>query len=156
MKIYKVLIRIEEYDEKGNHHLKLGTPYEAGRFDTETAARKFIENELMVIRAINSKLRNACRAGLKFLDSLSKTNLMTTLQNLGPCRKKLKEAISYDTPAVDDSCPKCGAGSEEREFQGRDFLDVEAIHVHYLCKKCGSEITEEFILSDVFIDNQSV
>jgi len=55
--------------------------------------------------------------------------------------------------AVDDSCPKCGAGFDEREFTDKDFLDSEAIHMHYICKKCGSQITKEFTLSDVFIDN---
>jgi len=27
------------------------------------------------------------------------------------------------------------------------------VHMHYTCKKCGSEIIEEFTLTDVFIDN---
>ena len=39
-------------------------------------------------------------------------------------------------------CPKCDAGSDKREFTGRDFLGIEAIHMHYTCKKCGSEIIE--------------
>ena len=46
MKIYKVLIQIEESDESSNHRLNLGQPYEAGKFNTEIAARKFVENEL--------------------------------------------------------------------------------------------------------------
>jgi len=50
-------------------------------------------------------------------------------------------------------CPKCDAGSDKREFTGRDFLGIEAIHMHYTCKKRGSEIIEEFTLTDVFIDN---
>jgi len=66
--------------------------------------------------------------------------------------KMLKDALKT-APTVDDSCPKCGAGCDEREFTGKDFLDIEAIHMHYICKKCGSQITEEFTLSDVFIDN---
>ncbi len=52
-----------------------------------------------------------------------------------------------------DDCPKRGAASDEREFTDKDFLDSRAIHMHYICKKCGSEIIEEFTLSDVFIDN---
>jgi hypothetical protein len=32
-------------------------------------------------------------------------------------------------------------------------LDMDAIHVHYTCKQCGSEIIEEFTLTDVFIDS---
>lgn len=153
MNIYKVWIQIEEVDKDRNHYLKLGTPYEAGKFRTEIAARKFVENELMVIRAINTKLQNACRAGLKFLDSLGKTNLITMLEHLAACRKKLNEAINCKVPAVDDSCPECGAGSDEREFIDRDFLGIEAIHVHYTCKDCGSDVIEEFSLTDVFIDN---
>lgn len=150
---YKIKIQVEEVDESKGHRCDLGSPYEAGKFTTETTARKFVENELMIIRAVYTKLRNACQSALKFLNSLPKANLKTTLENLAACRKKLKEALKYGTPAVDDSCPKCGAGLEEREFQDRDFLDAEAIHVHYICKKCSSEITEEFTLNDVFIDN---
>ena len=62
-----------------------------------------------------------------------------------------------------DDCPKRGAGSDEREFTGKDFLGIEAIlvwakpavarHMHYTCKKCGSEITEEFTLSGLFIED---
>jgi len=52
-----------------------------------------------------------------------------------------------------DDCPKRGAGSDEREFTGKDFLDSEAVHMHYTCKKYGNEIIEEFTLSDVFIGN---
>lgn len=153
MKTYKVWIQIEEIDESKDHYLNVGEPYEAGRFDSEKAAREFVENELMIIRPINTRLRNACQASLEFLDSLGKTNLMTTLQNLGDLRKKLKEAVSHSVPAVDDSCPKCGASSDEREFTDKDFLDSEAIHMHYTCKKCDSQIIEEFTLNDVFINN---
>ncbi|MBW1716107.1 MAG: hypothetical protein JRJ77_09830 [Deltaproteobacteria bacterium] len=66
--------------------------------------------------------------------------------------KTLKNALKT-TPTVDDSCPKCGAGFDEREFTDKDFLDSEAIHMHYVCKKCGSQIIEEFTLTDVFIDD---
>lgn len=52
-----------------------------------------------------------------------------------------------------DDCPKRGAGSDEREFTSKDFLDIEAIHMHYTCKKCGSEKIEKFALTDVFIDD---
>ncbi len=54
---------------------------------------------------------------------------------------------------VKDDCPRCGAGSDERDFASREFLGIEAIHMHYTCKKCGNEIIEEFTLTDVFIDN---
>lgn len=55
--------------------------------------------------------------------------------------------------AVKNSCPKCGAGFDERELISRDFLGIEAVHMHYICKKCGSDIVEEFTLTDAFVDN---
>ena len=151
--IYKVWIQIEEIDEGRDHYLNIGLPYEVGKFETKGKAAKFVENELMIIRAANIKLRSACQSALKFLNRLGKANLKAALENLEACRKKLKEAINCNVPAVDDSCPKCGAGSDEREFTGKDFLGIEAIHMHYTCNKCSSDITEEFTLTNVFIDN---
>jgi hypothetical protein len=153
MNTYKVRIRIEAVDEDKNHCRDLGAPYEAGRFNTEKAARRFVENELMIIREVNTKLRNTCRAVLKLLGSLGKGGLKTAMQNLAACRRMLNEAINSQIPIVDDSCPKCGAGCDQREFVKRDFLDIDAVHVHYMCQKCGSEIIEEFTLTDVFIDS---
>jgi len=197
--IYKVWIHIEEIDENKDHYLDLGTPYEAGKFDTEAEAVKFVENELMITQTPNSaadlleackvlssytmdllyklddqinlddveeiqqakaaiaryssaktphtKLRNACQ---QVLDSLNVGGEQS--RQFAEEIKTLKDALKT-TPTVDDSCPKCGAGLDEREFMSKDFLDAEAIHMHYTCKKCGSQITEEFTLSDVFIDN---
>ncbi len=54
-------------------------------------------------------------------------------------------------PAVKDDCPKCGAGSDERELISRDFLGIEVVHMHYLCKKCGGEIIEEFKSTHPFL-----
>ncbi len=101
----------------------------------------------------NTKLRNTCQAGFKFLDSLPETELTTRLENREAFRKILNDALNQNVPVIDDRCPKCGAGHAEREFKDKDFLDIEAIHMHYVCNKCESEITEEFTLSDVFIDN---
>ena len=153
MNTYRVRIHVEEFDEDKKHSRDLGAPYEAGRFNTEKAAREFVGSELLIIRAVSTKLRNTCRAVLKLLSSLGKGDLMSLMKKLALCRKVLHEAINCKIPAVDDSCPKCGAGCDQREFIKRDFLDIEAIHVHYTCKKCGSEIIEEFTLSDVFIDS---
>lgn len=97
-------------------------------------------------------MRNTCRAVLKLLSILGKGGLMTLMQKLALCRKMLYEAINCKIPAVNDSCPKRGAGCDRREFVKRDFLDIDAVHVHYTCQKCGSEIIEEFTLTDVFID----
>ena len=83
----------------------------------------------------------------------SAKNMVRYLQNMQALRKMLSNALNQSVPSVSDSCPECGAGSDEREFTGRDFLGIEAIHMYYSCNKCGSEITEEFTLSDVFIDN---
>jgi len=104
-------------------------------------------------RTPNTNLQKVCQAGLKFLDSLPETKLTTQLENREAFRKILNDALNQNVPIIDDRCPKCGAGHAEREFKDKEFLDIEAIHMHYVCKKCGSEITEEFTLSDVFIDN---
>ena len=151
--IYKVWIQIEEIDESKDHYLNICEPYEAGKFDTEAEAVKFVENKLMIIRQVNTNIQKLCQAGLKFLDSLPETGLTTQLENRGAFRKMLNDAINQNVTIIDDRCPKCGARHAEREFKDKDFLDIEAIHMHYLCNKCGSEITEEFTLSDVFIDN---
>ena len=203
--IYKVWIQIEEIDEGKDHYLNISEPYEAGKFDTEAEAVKFVENELMTTqipdsaadlleackvltsytvdllykldnqinlddieeiqqakaaiarynsaKTSNTKLRNTCQAGFKFLDSLPETELTTQLENREAFRKILNDALNQNVPVIDDRCPKCGAGHAEREFKDKDFLDIEAIYMHYVCNKCGGEITEEFTLSDVFIDN---
>jgi len=206
--IYKVWIQIEEIDEGKDHYLNISEPYEAGKFDTEIEAVKFVEDELMTTRipvsaiglleackvlisytvdllykldnqinlddieeiqqakaAIarydstgkpNTNIQKLCQAGFKFLDSLPETELTTQLQNREAYRKILNDALNQNMLAVDDRCPKCGAGHDDRQFKERNFLDTEAIHMHYICNKCGSEITEEFTLSDVFIDNPQI
>jgi len=203
--IYKVWIQIEEVDERRSHHVNIGQPYEAGRFDTKTAARKFVKNELMAARIPNSAadlldacesltsytmdllyklddqvdlsdieeiqqakaaiekyssiprpnatLREVCRLGLQFLDTLPETELTTELENREGFRKMLSDALNRNVPIVDDSCPKCGAGNDERELIERDFIGIEAVHMHYLCNKCGVKMIEEFKLAEVFIDN---
>ena len=67
----------------------------------------------------------------------------------------LKETLKTVQP-VKDNCPKCDAGSKDREFINSDLLGIKAIHMHYICGKCGSEIIEEFTLTEVFIDDPSV
>lgn len=148
MRTYKVWIHVEEIDESKDHYLDLGTPYEAGRFDTEAEAVKFVENELMIIRPVNIKLRKACQQVLDSIDVGGEQS-----RQFAEEIKILKEALKA-TPEVNDCCPRCGAGSDEREFTRKDLIDIEAIHMHYICKKCGSEIIEEFTLTDVFIDNE--
>jgi predicted nucleic-acid-binding Zn-ribbon protein len=149
---YKVLIQIQQVGKDEEHSLIVGRSYEAGRFNSEEAARIFVENELLVIRQVNMRLRNACRSTLRFLDTLGTANLMASLKSLETCLRMMKKATSCRIPPVDDSCPKCGAGSDQREFIRREFLDIEAVHAHYTCLKCGSEVIEEFTLTDVFVD----
>jgi transposase-like protein len=146
--IDRVWIQIEEVDKDKNHYLKLGAPYEAGTFRTEIAARRLVENELMIIRPLNTKLHRACQQVLGSLDVGGEQSRAFAEEI-----KILRRTLSTG-PIPRDDCPKCGAGSDERELKSRDFLGIEAIHVHYICKKCGSEITEEFTLTDVFIDDQ--
>jgi len=151
--IYKAWIHIEEIDEDKDHYKDIGEPYEAGSFNTKTTARKFVGNELLVIREVNTGLRNACRTATRLLRNLGSANLMTAMQKLKSCREVLDNAIKLAIPTVNDKCPKCGAGCEERQLLSKDILDIEAVQMHYKCNKCGSEIIEEFTLSDVFIDS---
>jgi hypothetical protein len=146
MNIYKVWIQIEEIDKDRNHYLKWGAPYEAGKFRTEIAAQKFVENELMIIRPLNTKLQWACQQVLFSLDVGGEQSRAFAEEI-----EILRGALA-NVPAVKDDCPKCGASSDEREFIGKDFIDIEAKHMHYTCNKRNSEITEEFTLTDVFID----
>jgi len=106
-----------------------------------------VENELLIVRPLNAKLHRACQQVLDSLDARGEQS-RTFAKEI----EILRDAL-VNVPAVKDDCPKCGAGSDEREFTGKDFLDIEAIHMHYMCNKCGSEITEEFTLNDVFINN---
>lgn len=97
-----------------------------------------------------TKLRDACQQMLDTLDIGGEQGRQFA-EEITMLKNALKTA-----PAVKDDCPKCGAGSDERELTSKDFLGIEAVHMHYLCKKCGSEIIEEFTLTDVFIDNPTI
>ena len=94
-----------------------------------------------------TKLRNVCQQMLDTLD-IGGEQARQFAEEITMLKGALKAA-----PVVNDDCPKCGAGSDERELTSKDFLGIEAVHMHYACKKCGSEIIEEFTLTDVFIDN---
>jgi hypothetical protein len=60
--------------------------------------------------------------------------MVTLMQKLSLCRKMLHEAINCKIPAVDDNCPKCGAGCDQREFVKRDF-SARIFQIN-LCRKC--------------------
>ena len=126
--------------------MKLGTPYEARKFRTEIATRKFVENELMIVRPLNTKLDRACQQVLDCLDVGGEQP-----QALAEEIEILSNALA-NAPAVIDDCPECRTGFDQREFADRNFLGIEALHVHYVRKRCGSEIIEEFALTDVFVD----
>ncbi len=64
--------------------------------------------------------------------------------------------FAFEAIAKDTICEGMKLQIEHKPMQGRckkcdEFFDFEVNHPN--CKKCGSEITEEFTLSDVFIDN---
>jgi len=200
--IYKVWVHIEQIDEGRDHYLNLDPPYEAGKFDTEDAAKSFVENELMTTRITGSAadLLEACKVITSYTtdllyrlddqidlgdveevqqakDAIARYSPVETpaMKLRDTCRQilhsmdvggeqsrafaeeieLLKDALKV-SPAVKDECPKCGAESDERELTSKDFLGIEAVHIHYVCKKCGSEIIEEFTLADVFIDNPTI
>ena len=128
--IYKVWIQIEEIDESKDHYLNIGEPYEAGKFDTEINARKFVENELMITRPINSNLQKACQQMLDTLDVGGEQSRAFAEEI-----KILKDALK-SAPDVNGSCPECGAGCDEREFTGKDFLGIEdARSVEASCRR---------------------
>jgi len=153
--IYKVWIQVEEADERQGYHINIGRPYEAGRFKSRKQAVRFVKNELMPIRPAKLALQEICHLGFQFLDTLPETELTTESENRQGFHKMLKDALNRHAPIVDESCPKCGAGNDERELTEKEFIGIEAIHMHYLCNKCGTKIIEEFKLVDVFIDDQA-
>ena len=155
MNSYKVCIHIEQVDDSQDHNQTIGPSYEAGTFNTEHEAVRFVVNELIIVRPIKLDLQKVCRAGFKFLDSLPATELTSQKQNRQAFRKMLSEILSRNAPIVDDSCPKCGAGCNQRELIEKEFIGIEAIHMHYLCSRCGCRMIEEFKLVDVFIDERA-
>jgi hypothetical protein len=155
MNSYRVWIQIKQTDCSGNHPRSIGQRYEAGQFSSQAEAVRFVKNDLMIVRPVKRCLQKLCRAGLKFLDSLPVTKLTGQRQKRQAFRKMLTEALSRYVPLIDDRCPKCGAGSKDRQLVGREFLLAGTIHVHYRCNRCGSRIVEQFKRADVFIDNPS-
>ncbi len=151
MNPYKVWIQIKKVDEGRKHPQSVGPRYEAGEFNSEAEATRFIKNELLIVRPVKLDLQKVCQAGLNFLDSLPATEPTSQKQSRETFRKMLTDALNRHTPIVDDTCPKCGAGHKERELIGREFIDIEAIHVHYRCNRCNSRMIEEFKLADVFM-----
>ena len=151
---YKVRIHIEQVDESRDHHRTIGPSYEAGTFNSEAEAVRFVKNELIIVRPVKLDLQKVCRAGFKFIDSLPETELTSQRQNRQAFRKMLSDTLSGNAPIVDDSCPKCGAGCSQRELKEKEFIGIEAIHMHYLCNRCGCRMIEEFKLADVFIDER--
>ena len=155
MNSYKVCIHIEQVDDSQDHNQTIGPSYEAGTFNSEHEAVRFIVNELIIVRPVKLDLQKVCQGGFKFLDSLPATELTSQKQNRQAFRKMLSETLSRNAPIVDDSCPKCGAGCDQQELIEKEFIGIEAIHMHYLCSRCGCRMIEEFKLVDVFIDERA-
>ena len=149
MSPYKVWIQVKRVHQNQKHPHSVGPQYEAGEFKSEAEATQFIRNELLIVRPVKLDLQKLCQAGLKFLDDLPVTQPAN--EERGAFRKMLTDVLNRYAPIVDDRCPKCSAGYKERELIGREFIDIEAIHVHYRCNRCGSRMVEEFKLVDVFM-----
>jgi hypothetical protein len=125
MKEYRVLIQITQVDESKGHYLDLGPPYEAGTFRTEVAARKLVENELMIIRPVNTTLREACRQVLDSLD-VGGEQSRAFAEEIQILKNALKIA-----PVV-KHCPKCRTSSNKQGLKEMDLSDVDAISVWVL------------------------
>ena len=152
MNVYKVWIQIERIDEYQKRGVCVSPPYEAGEFNTEAEAERVVKNELIVVRPVKLDLLKVCQAGFKFLDSLPVMHVTSQRQNREAFCRILNNVLTQNAPLIDDRCPKCGAGYQERQLIEREFIAIEAIHVHYRCNRCGSRIIEEFKLADVFLD----
>jgi hypothetical protein len=125
MKKYKVLIQITQVDESRGHYLDLGPPYEAGAFRTEIAARKLVENELMIIRPADARLQQACQQVLDSLDVRGEQSRVFAEEI-----QILKDALNT-APAV-NRCAKCRANSNEQEPKDVGISDVDNVEVWVL------------------------
>lgn len=152
MNVYKVWIQIKRNDENQSREICVSPSYEAGEFNTEGEAERFVKNELIVVRPIKLELLKVCQAGFKLLDNLPVTQRTSERQNREAFYKVLNNALTRNAPLIDDRCPKCGAVCQERQLIEREFIAIEAIHIHYRCNRCDSRIIEEFKLADVFMD----
>ena len=108
MNVYKVWIQIKRIDENQNRGVCMSPPYEAGEFNTEAEAERFVKNELIVVKPVKLDLLKVCRAGFKFLDSLPVTQLTSQRQNREAFRKMPNNVLTRKAPLIDDRCPKCG------------------------------------------------
>jgi len=72
MKQYKVWIHVEEIDEEHDWYQDLDLPIEAGCFETEAAAREFVDNELMTTQISGSAadLLEACKVITSYTSEL--------------------------------------------------------------------------------------
>jgi hypothetical protein len=149
MKKYKVWIHVEQIDENKDIYQDVGEPYSAGVFKSQSDAEGFVIDELLMARTFAAKLRIIGEMGLKFIAGLPQT----AADNYSALKRMLEDALKTPVTPVDNRCPKCGAGSNNRELVDREFLGTAAIHVHYKCKGCGSRITEEFTPGEIVLDN---
>jgi len=100
MKVYKIWIHIEEIDEGKDHHLNIGEPYEAGRFDTEIAARRFVENRLITTQIPDSAadLLEACKVLTSYtMDLLYKLDDQINLGDIEEIQQARDAIARYDS-----------------------------------------------------------
>ena len=113
--IYKVWIQIEEIDEDKNHYLNIGEPYEAGKFDTEADAMKFVENELMITRITVSAmgLLEACKSITSYtVDLLYRLDNQVDLDDIEEIQQAKAAIARYGASGTHDTNIKklCQAG----------------------------------------------
>jgi len=97
-----------------------------------------------------TRLLNTCQQVLDVLDNGGEQSRAFALEI-----QMLRDALTA-VPTAKAECPKCGAGSDERELVNKDLSDTEFVRMHYLCNRCGSRMIEEFKLADVFTDGPPV
>jgi len=77
---FKVWVEIEKIgDETKDEYENVGQ-YELAKFDTQEQAENFVSVDLTLVRAINEKLQNACKEGLKFLEKFAQADQSTEIQ----------------------------------------------------------------------------
>jgi hypothetical protein len=101
MKQYKVWIHVEEIDEEKDIYEDVGECYSAGWFESEQAAREYIEQELMIVHICGSAalLWEACKAVTSFAcEMLYQMNDQVVLDDY-PQIRQAQQAIDRYVPA---------------------------------------------------------
>ncbi len=174
--IYKVWIQIEEIDEGKDHYLNISEPYEAGKFDTEAVAVKFVENELMTTQIPDSAagLLEACKVLTSYtMDLLYRLDDQIDLDDVEEIQQAKAAIARYNsakTPNTNiqkvcqaglkflDSLPETGLTTqlENREAFRKmlnDALNQNTLTVDDRCPKCGAGHTEREFKDKDFLES---